>query len=151
MTDAACLQHPRASTVSAHALLAVGCLPTRPDALLRVYGDAWREGWPDAGPDGVGVHHRGWVAHRAFWGRGSTAVLRYRRHFVALFAPASAAVRVRVDDWLSDDLHRPRRFFSDLRAELLPRLSVADACKTMLIQRPWRAGLVFVTRAVEQP
>ena len=117
-----------------------GRLPARLVALLRVYADAWREQWPGAGPDGLGHRHRGWIAHRAFWGCGTAAVQRYRYHFVAALAPERRMERAKIADWLQADLHRPRYFFGALRRELLARLAV-DGLQPAVAERPWRAGV----------
>ena len=116
-----------------------GRLPARLVALFRVYADAWREQWPGAGPDGLGHRHRGWIGHRAFWGSGTAAVLRYRYHFVAALTPQRPNDRARIADWLLADLHRQRSFFGALRRELLTRSAVDEFPR--VAERAWRAGM----------
>jgi hypothetical protein len=116
-------------------------LPARPLALLLVYIDAWQEGWPGAGPDGLGATHRGWIAHCAFWRREGPAALRYRQHFRTTLKAKHARDRARVTAWLDADLGRARRFFGALRLELFDRLHAMLGPRTILARRPWRAGI----------
>ncbi len=41
-------------------------LPAKAYALYRLYAEAAADGWPGAGPDGIGPEHRGWIATNRF-------------------------------------------------------------------------------------
>ena len=60
-------------------------LPPREFCFYAVLAKARREGWPGAGPDGLGPHQSGWLTQRDFMNPESSALAAYRRFYENAF------------------------------------------------------------------
>lgn len=146
------------------ALLATGaagscalCLPAQEYALFRVYAEARAEGWPGAGPDGIGPGHRGWLLSREFTthqrdtARWSRQLRRYVELYEAILWPRRPDHVRRVRELILASLLDSQQFFQRKRSllnralrEALPTPALVDQLRLHSVPRkPHRAGLLL--------
>lgn len=97
-------------------------LPPQAFAFYRLLATALKEGWPGAGPDGVGPGHKGWLTYWDFYRETSQP-----RDELFKFYEESAAV---ADQEANDPFQRMKENFESFRTDLMSCVRNGD-CKAV--------------------
>ena len=136
-------------------------LPHREFALYRLLATATREGWPGAGPDGLGNQHKGWVSYSGLLRPQAQALDRFYTYYEESFHTGTREYqefREFVDSKLSAGLiDEVRRLFTQTLSKLNKTLK--DAVTNPAIRQrlkvvsrgrdPARFGLLIEPQQIE--